>query len=260
MPRVRVNRTARQQDGPVVTKHSDATAVRLPETMAVLLAAVSGFVDAFVYLRVYPVFTANQSGNLVLAGIAVGEGEWGVAGVCAVSIACYIIGAALVIAAFDRDRVAGRARLRAALGTEVVVLIVLVLVGTVFGRGRSVSHVVDAPVVLMVAATACAMGIQGVALRRVHGVSVLTTAGTGNVTTIGERLGRFGAVTADRGDELAIGIIGGVVLSYVLGAVGGALASRVNSVGPALVLIPVAVLASAMIVQLRARGSTVNPG
>ncbi|MEZ5269353.1 MAG: DUF1275 family protein [Microthrixaceae bacterium] len=139
-----------------MTKHSDATAVRLPETMAVLLAAVSGFVDAFVYLRVYPVFTANQSGNLVLAGIgwARASGAW--RGVRSDRVHHR---SGLVIAAFDRDRVAGRAPAGCARhrgggahrpGPG----------GHRVRRGRSVSHVVDAPVVLMVAATACAMGIQ----------------------------------------------------------------------------------------------------
>ncbi len=229
-----------------------------PELMAVLLAAVSGFVDAFIYLRVYRVFTANQSGNLVLAGMAVGRGQWRDAIVSALSIAAYIGGAAVVIAAFDRNRESGRRRLRAALVTEVVVLVVLILVGTVFGRGTLVSHVVDLPVLLMVATTGAAMGIQGVALRRVNGVSVLTTGGTGNVTSIGERLGRVGTETADRGDELALGIIASVVGAYVAGATGGALVSRISGVGPVLLLIPVAVLAAMMVLQLDPRRGRVS--
>lgn len=236
-------------------------AVRHPGTMAVLLAAVSGFVDAFIYLRVYRVFTANQSGNLVLAGMAVGQGNWEDAIVSALSIATYICGAAIVIAAFDRDRESGRRRLRAALVTEVVVLVLLILVGTVFGRGRFVSHAVDLPVLLMVATTGAAMGIQGVALRRVNGVSVLTTGGTGNVTSIGERLGRIGTVTADRSDELALGIIAAVVAAYVAGATGGALVSRISGVGPVLLLTPVAVLAVMMVHQLdRRRDRVSRPG
>ncbi len=84
--------------------------VLAPETTAVVLAAVSGFVDAFVYLRVYPVFTANQSGNLILAGIAAGERRWGDLGVSALAIAFYVAGAALVVVVFDRERRAGRQR------------------------------------------------------------------------------------------------------------------------------------------------------
>lgn len=223
--------------------------VRAPETTAVVLAAVSGFVDAFVYLRVYPVFTANQSGNLILAGIAAGEGRWGDLGVSVLAIASYVAGAALVIAAFDRERRAGRRRVVGALVTEVVVLGVLVLVGTVFGRGRHPSAHVDLAVSLMVATTSFAMGIQGVALRRVHGVSVLTTGGTGNVTTIGERFGALGHTVARRSDELALGVIGAVVGIYVLGAAAGALSAQVHSVGPVFIVVPMLALVAALALQ-----------
>lgn len=216
-----------------------------------VLATVSGFVDAFVYLRVYPVFTANQSGNLILAGIALGEGKWAVASVSLVALAAYMVGAGAGTVAFDADRSGGRPRFVGALGAEVVVLVTLVVVAAVFGRGRDVSREVDVPVLLMVAVTSLAMGLQGMALRRVHGVPVLTTGGTGNVTTIGERVGRLGAVRGRSDDELALGVISGVVVVYVLGAVLGALADRIEGVGPVLILVPVAGLAVTLLVQRR---------
>lgn len=230
--------------------------IRLAESTAVVLAAVSGFVDAFVYLRVYPVFTANQSGNLILAGIAAGERRWGDVFVSALAIACYVAGAALVIALFDRNRMAGRRRLRGALVTEVIVLGMLVLVGTVFGRGRSPSPHVDLATALMVGSTSLAMGIQGVALRRVHGVSVLTTGGTGNVTTLGERLGTLGDPTARRDDGLTLGVIGAVVGIYVIGAAVGSLAAQIQAAGAVLIVFPMVALLVALALQMRrARGS-----
>ncbi len=232
--------------------------VRRPETMALALAGVSGFVDAFVYLRVYPVFTANQSGNLILAGIALGEGRWAAAAVSLIALASYMAGAALGIGVFSRGdagiRDDSRHRFVAVLSTEIAVLGSLMLLGVIFRGGFRATTEVDAPVLCMVAATSLAMGLQGVALRRVRGVSVLTTGGTGNVTTIGERIGRLGTPKGLGSDELALGVLGGVVTIYVVGAVFGALGSRIESVGWALVVVPVAGLAGALLVEVHNAG------
>ncbi|MGI9577495.1 MAG: YoaK family protein, partial [Microthrixaceae bacterium] len=205
-----------------------AVPVRRPETVAILLAMVSGFVDAFIYLRVFPVFTANQSGNLILAGIAIGQGHWAEASASAVSLVAYVLGAAIGVAAFDRALKGGRPRLMGALAAEIVVLVALVVTAWLLGRGNDASSEVDAPVLLIIAVTAVAMGLQGMALRKVRNVGVLTTGGTGNVTTIGERLARLGTRERETSDELALDVIGWVVALYVGGAVLGSLASSVR--------------------------------
>src|SRR4051794_30025782 len=43
-----------------------------PVGTAVCLAAAAGFVDAYVYTRVVPVFVANMSGNLIHLGLSLG--------------------------------------------------------------------------------------------------------------------------------------------------------------------------------------------
>lgn len=209
---------------------------------------VSGFVDAFIYLRIYPVFTANQSGNLILAGIAIGQGHWAEASASAVSLCAYVIGAGVGVAAFDRALTGGRPRLVRALGAEIGVLIVLVAVAWMLGRGNDVASEVDTPVLLIIAVTALAMGLQGMALRKVRNVGVLTTGGTGNVTTIGERLGRLGTGERENSDELAIDVIGWVVALYVGGAVLGSLASSVRGSGPLPLLVAVGGVTAAVLV------------
>ena len=223
------------------------TPVRRPETVAVLLATVSGFVDAFVYLRVFPVFTANQSGNLVLAGIAIGQGHWAEASASAVSLALYMAGAGSGVAAFDRALTGGRPRLMGALGAEIAVLAALVVTALVLGRGNAASSDVDIPVLLIVGVTALAMGLQGMALRKVRSVGVLTTGGTGNVTTIGERLGRLGTRQRGSSDELALDVVGWVVALYVGGAVLGSLAASLRGTGPLPLLLAVAGVVAAIV-------------
>ena len=44
--------------------------------LAAVLTAVAGFVDAHIFVHVTEVFVANQSGNVVLFGIFLGERRW----------------------------------------------------------------------------------------------------------------------------------------------------------------------------------------
>ena len=236
------------------------TPVRRPETVAVLLATVSGFVDAFVYLRIFPVFTANQSGNLVLAGIAVGQGHWAEASASAVSLALYMAGAGIGVAAFDRALTGGRPRLLGALGAEIAVLAALVMTALVLGRGDTASSDVDIPVLLIVGVTALAMGLQGMALRKVRSVGVLTTGGTGNVTTIGERLGRLGTRERESSDELALDVVGWVVALYVGGAVLGSLAASLRGTGPFPLLLAVAGVVAVIVLTWTRAGRVPGSG
>ncbi len=237
-----------------------STPVRRPETVAVLLATVSGFVDAFVYLRIFPVFTANQSGNLVLAGIAIGQGHWAEASASAVSLALYMAGAGIGVAAFDRALTGGRPRLMGALGAEIAVLAALVVTALVLGRGNTASSDVDVPVLLIVGVTALAMGLQGMALRKVRSVGVLTTGGTGNVTTIGERLGRLGTRQGESSDELALDVVGWVVALYVGGAVLGSLAASLRGTGPLPLLLAVAGVVAAIVLTWTRAGRVPGSG
>ena len=66
-------------------------------TLAVALAFVAGCVDAIGFGRVFDVFPANQSGNAVVLGIALGHGDWGGAWRPAVAIVGFGLGVALAI-------------------------------------------------------------------------------------------------------------------------------------------------------------------
>jgi len=41
--------------------------------LAVMMAVIAGYVDAIGFTRLFAVFPANQSGNAVLLGVAIGD-------------------------------------------------------------------------------------------------------------------------------------------------------------------------------------------
>ena len=76
---------------------ADDGPVRFESTLvlAAVLTAVTGFVDAHVYLNVARVFVANQSGNVVLTGIDIGEAQWSTVIAHLVSIIMFAAGVAI---------------------------------------------------------------------------------------------------------------------------------------------------------------------
>ncbi len=204
--------------------------------LAVALASTAGFVDAFIYVRVTPVFVANMSGNLVHVGVAFGGHDWRAASSAAVAICGFVLGVALATARVDVSVRRGRAPLAAdLLGAETFLLLLLTTILWVEGVGYSASAGPVDFAVVVVGATA--MGIQAVALRRVGSVAVSTTFGTGAVVRLGEKA----ALALRRTDRpgghrrrLTIAVLGAVLVSYVAGAYVGSSVGR----SPLVLLIP----------------------
>ena len=63
--------------------------------IAAVLTAVAGFVDAHIFVHVTEVFVANQSGNVVLFGIFLGERRWPEVAAHILSIAMFAVGVAV---------------------------------------------------------------------------------------------------------------------------------------------------------------------
>jgi uncharacterized membrane protein YoaK (UPF0700 family) len=222
--------------------------VRRPTASALVLAAVAGYVDAFVYLRVTDVFIANQSGNLILGGISAAGGEVGEVLLPFVSVMAYIAGAAAASAAFDRPDRQGRRRLVDTLAAVVVVLAGCTVALQLAGEGLAPAP--RSPLVIgVVAAAAAAMGAQATAIRRAGGVSVLTTASTGAITSLGVELGRHRG-SLDPAARARAGRLVALVSSYVGGAAAGAALSVHTVRGPELLAVPCLALAALWVAQL----------
>ena len=222
--------------------------VRRPTASALVLAAVAGYVDAYVYLRVTEVFIANQSGNLILGGITAAGGEVGQVLLPFASVLAYVAGAAAAAAAFDRPDRQGRGRL-----VDTLVAVVVVLAGCAAALQWAGEGLTPSPrtalTTAVVAAAAAAMGAQATAIRRAGGVSVLTTASTGSITSLGVELGRHRGSMDPAARARAARLLA-LVLCYVGGAAGGAALSVHTARGPELLVVPCLALVALLVAQL----------
>lgn len=186
--------------------------------VAIVLAAVAGFVDAVGFNRLFGVFPANQSGNVAFLGMAIGGDSPAAGWRCAVSIAGFAIGAAAGFAL--GHRLAPRRKGPTLIVIELVLLLVVTVVAGSVGADDPAGGFKG---VVLITLGSLAMGIQTEAIRRVAGVGIATTYQSGAVARIGE------ATTAllrqpTAGARLAapLPILAAVLVTYCGGAVLGA--------------------------------------
>jgi uncharacterized membrane protein YoaK (UPF0700 family) len=137
----------------------------------VLLALAAGVVDAVGYLEA-GVFTANMTGNTVLVGIALGQGDWGAAAQRLGALALFFAGAV----AGDVLRRAGGGRATLPLAVETALLVAVAFL--------SPSIAVTAH------AVAFAMGLQATAMLTFGGVALSTVVVTSTMARVAERAGQ----------------------------------------------------------------------
>ncbi len=205
----------------------------------IALAGAAGCVDATAFLRLDQIFPANQTGNTVLLGIAVGRGDWTAALRSGVSLIAFCAGV-LVLGYIVRRRPRGGWGREAALalGAEAVLLLALV----------AVWH--TAPVAVAIALAAVAMGMQSLAAHRVGVAGVSTTFVTGTITRLSERLAG-GTIRASQDTTPAL-----VWVFYLGGAIAGGALIRVDAgqAGMAVAAVAVGLVAVASVVRPVAPG------
>jgi uncharacterized membrane protein YoaK (UPF0700 family) len=220
-----------------------------PLALAVGLAAIAGFVDAYIYVHVTPVFVANMSGNLIHLGVFAGLGDGREAVGSGFALVAFLAGVVGGVLHHDRRlRLVGQVRADALLAIEAMLVLLLPLLMVVLDT-RFTAAAGPGDLVLIVIA-AFAMGLQATALRRVGEIAVATTYGTGAVVRIGEKI----ALAARRADRptnhrrrVTILVLASVLVSYVVGAM---IAAFVGS-SPAWLLVPGGGLASLAILSRR---------
>jgi uncharacterized membrane protein YoaK (UPF0700 family) len=204
-----------------------------------LLAGGGGFVDGVGFLVLLDLFVAQMAGNTTLLGGDIAQAEWSLALRRLAPILMFLAGVA-VGAALDEavERRGIRRKRTIILGLESLLL----LVALIWGSG-SVRNGVLPPdpawrFYALMALLAMSMGMQNIALRRIHGLTVHTTYITGMLQAFGEGIARFlyWLYDAARGAESRNGALhsspqrqafgqillaGGVYGAYLLGAIGG---------------------------------------
>jgi uncharacterized membrane protein YoaK (UPF0700 family) len=181
--------------------------------VALLLAGITGFVDAVAYDRFLGVFPANQSGNAVFLGTSIGSGGNTTGWQSGTSMAAFAVG--IVVAELLRGRLRGRRVGAWLLAIEVVLLAaVVVITGPIDG----VALIGGAEGYLLVVLSSMAMGVQTTVIRRVAGTSVATTYQTGAIARMSEAVSRVVSRTNRLRDERELGVLVLVLVIYIAGA------------------------------------------
>lgn len=200
-----------------------------------LLGAVSGAVDVLVFTRLGDVFASVITGNVVVIGVAIGGGRFGLMSHAALAVCCYAVGvivATLMTRQHDDHPAPGATTpVLAIYGIEVVLLVGLAAIWVASdGRPAGIAQFAA------LAAAAAAMGMQSRAFAMYRLPGVTTTYFTGTLT--GLLTGLVTDSTINRAAAVAL-------LALLAGAaVSGALVSVVPIAAPAL---PLALLAAALV-------------
>jgi uncharacterized membrane protein YoaK (UPF0700 family) len=183
------------------------------------LAFIGGYADASSFLTART-FTGHLTGNCVLAAVSIATQEWFLAFDRLLAVVAFLGGIllSLIMSRLLPVSLRGSSLLLA-------MFVELVLIGTAFlfiwNHGNNE---------LFILCMCLALGIQNDALRKTDQVSVHSTYMTGMVTTLMQR--GFGYLLSDRNVEsssardsasTAIQVLGPMWISFIAGALGGAL-------------------------------------
>jgi uncharacterized membrane protein YoaK (UPF0700 family) len=185
--------------------------------VAVLLAALTGFVDAVAFDRFLGVFPANQSGNAVFLGTSIGGSANATGWESGTSMAAFAVG--IVTAELVRRRVRGPRLGAWLLAAELLLFgVVIAIKGPIDGV-----HIVDGVEAFsLIVLISMAMGVQTLVIRRVAGTSVATTYQTGAIARMGESITNVLTRAAPLREQRELVVLLLVLASYVAGAAVGA--------------------------------------
>jgi uncharacterized membrane protein YoaK (UPF0700 family) len=194
--------------------------------LGVTMAMIAGYVDAIGFTHLFDVFPANQSGNAVLLGVAIGDPSWRNGWRPGLSIVAFSLGVAIGIAV--AARLADSRRVPVLLAMQSVLLVVFAaFAGDVKGLVAPIGGTKEA---FLLVVSSIAMGIETDVVRRMAGVSVFTTFQTGTITRIADVgtaevehfMGIAGAPAPPPGARRMLAVLGAVIGGYIAGSAVGA--------------------------------------
>jgi uncharacterized membrane protein YoaK (UPF0700 family) len=150
------------------------------ESMLLLLSLAAASLDAISYLGLGRVFTAMMTGNTVLLGLALAQGEVLAALRSILALIGFAIGVFVgaIIVERESEPAEWPAAVTAALAFETMILIIFAASFTLFGNTR------EGIVYLLIVLSAFAMGVQSAAVRRLGVPGIATTYITGTLTSL----------------------------------------------------------------------------
>jgi uncharacterized membrane protein YoaK (UPF0700 family) len=175
--------------------------------LAVLLALSGGFMDAYSYLARGQVFANAQTGNMLLLGLSVADGDWSRTSPYAIPILCFAVGVAIAHVVCIRSRNLTAHWRQACLLLEIALLVAVAFIPAGFDRVAN-------------CLTSLACGIQVQSFRKLHGRPFATTMCMGNMRSGMQELIDYIVRRETRHLEGAV-LHFGTIFCFVCGAVVG---------------------------------------
>jgi uncharacterized membrane protein YoaK (UPF0700 family) len=192
------------------------------------LAFIGGYADAASFLTAHT-FTGHLTGNCVLGAVSIGSQEWSLALDRLLAVVAFLGG---ILSSLTLSRFLPIYARRYSLPCTMLIELVLVGFAFLFLWNRANNE-------LFIVCMCLALGIQNDALRNTRRVNVHSTYMTGMVTTLVQK--SFGYLLSGRNVEskssrdsasTAIRILAPMWISFILGAVGGAvMVARFHALG-----------------------------
>ena len=174
--------------------------------LGIILALSGGFMDAYSYLERGRVFANAQTGNMLLLGVSLSEGNFHLVVRYLFPVLAFAIGIALA----DVVRITGISRLH---WRQISVLFEALILATVSFMPHNMNLLANS-------LTSLACGIQVESFRKIHGNGIATTMCIGNLRSATQNLCSY-FYTKEKG-HLEKGLLYyGIIFCFVIGAVIG---------------------------------------
>ena len=173
--------------------------------MGILLALTGGILDAYTYLTRGGVFANAQTGNIVLLGVYLAQGEYSRA-------ARYVIAVGVIIAELIKQRFKTQGN-TAFHWRQIVILIEVILLAGVAFLPQSMNMLANVMVSFI-----CSLQVQ--TFRKIHQITCATTMCTGNLRSGTEAIYRYFRTGDVQMRQKGLGYIG-VDLVFLIGAAAG---------------------------------------
>lgn len=150
------------------------------EIMLVLLACVAGSVDVMSYYRLGNVFTANMTGNTILLGLSIGQGNVASSLQRIAALAGFFSGALVGAYIIENTQKGWSHYITFSVSIETIIIFALVLIW--LKEGVVTNHWV---LYISIILAGISMGIQSATIRHLNIPGIVTTFLTGTITSIG---------------------------------------------------------------------------
>ncbi len=174
--------------------------------LGIILALVGGFMDVYSYMGRGGVFANAQTGNILLTGVHLSQGEFGLAASFLLPVLSFAVG--IMVSDLVHVRFASAIHWRQV--TVVAEALILLGVGFIDARYNLAANCL----------TSLACGMQVESFRKIHGRGVATTMCIGNLRSALQNVDDY-IITHKRGFLVNGLLYFGVIVCFVAGAILG---------------------------------------